>query len=201
MLTNIHLKRLQSCCLTKQFFTKFCETSINSQLMRFAESEPESILWPDLTISDNVATKRRWNLWRRNNGLCQQDSEPTETEVPERHGWKRDHKVSDQGGPSCKRSSWHFSQGEQHYDAYKKDIAIVNIFFGEPTVYGEMNRLSPLNILFRVWEISEDDFAGLHLWLWRILWTLPWDQLCLCRWDLLLVHHQDLQEIFLGVNF
>ena len=107
--------------------------------MRFAESEPESILWPDLTISDNVATKRSPNLWRPNRGLCQQDSEPTETEVPERHGWKRDHKVSDQGGLSCKRSSSHFSQGEQHYDAFKKDIAIVNIFFGEPTVYGEMN--------------------------------------------------------------
>ena len=29
--------------------------------------------------------------------------------------------------------------GEQHYDAYEKDIAIVNLFFGEPTVYGEMN--------------------------------------------------------------
>ena len=31
----------------------------------------------------------------------------------------------------------HFYQ-DQVYNAFKKDIAIVNIFFGEPTVYGEL---------------------------------------------------------------
>ena len=139
----------QCWCSNKTVFTLNVVKQLYPQLMRFAESEPESILWPDLTISDNVATKRSPNLWRPNHGLCQQDSEPTETEVPERHGWQRNYKVFDQGGPSCKRSSWHFSQGEQDYDAYKKDIAIVNIFFGEPTVYGEMNWLSPFEHHFQ----------------------------------------------------
>ena len=42
-------------------------------------------------------------------------------------------------------ASWAFlcnrtlQQGNLDYNAYEKDIAIVNIFFGEPTVYGEMN--------------------------------------------------------------
>ena len=31
-----------------------------------------------------------------------------------------------------------YFQGEIYYNAYEKDIAIVNIFFGEPTVYGEL---------------------------------------------------------------
>ena len=30
-----------------------------------------------------------------------------------------------------------YHQGQSYYNAYKKDIAIVNIFFGEPTVFGE----------------------------------------------------------------
>ena len=28
-------------------------------------------------------------------------------------------------------------QGETHYNAYEKDIAVVNIFFGASTVFGE----------------------------------------------------------------
>ena len=30
------------------------------------------------------------------------------------------------------------SQGDKLYNAYEKDIAIVNIFFGESTVFGEL---------------------------------------------------------------
>ena len=29
-------------------------------------------------------------------------------------------------------------QGQMYYNAYEKDIAIVDLFFGEPTVYGEL---------------------------------------------------------------
>ena len=35
----------------------------------------------------------------------------------------------------------HFYQDQVYYNAYEKDIAIVNIFFGEPTVYGELQPL------------------------------------------------------------
>ena len=30
-----------------------------------------------------------------------------------------------------------YIQGQVYYNAYKEDMAIVNIFFGEPTVYGQ----------------------------------------------------------------
>ena len=35
---------------------------------------------------------------------------------------------------------WHkgYFQDDNYYNAYERDIAIVNIFFGEPTVYGEL---------------------------------------------------------------
>ena len=51
--------------------------------------------------------------------------------------------------------------------------------------------------LLRIWAVTENDLAGLHLWIWRDLWTLPWNQLCLCRRDSLLVLHQALQELFI----
>ena len=31
-----------------------------------------------------------------------------------------------------------YFQDDNYYNAYERDIAIVNIFFGEPTVYGEL---------------------------------------------------------------
>ena len=71
-----------------------------------------------------------------------------------------------------------FHQGEERYSAYEKDIAIVNIFFGEPTVYGNMHWFSSFSfdIILRIREVAKDDLAGLHLWLWRLLRTLPWNQ-------------------------
>ena len=37
----------------------------------------------------------------------------------------------------CQHHVW-FSplQGEGYYNAYEKDIAVLNLFFGQPTVYG-----------------------------------------------------------------
>ena len=37
------------------------------------------------------------------------------------------------------------SQGDKVYNAYEKDIAIVNIFFGESTVFGEPIRSKHLH--------------------------------------------------------
>ena len=37
--------------------------------------------------------------------------------------------------------SINFFQDVTFYNAYEKDIAIVNIFFGEPTVYGDSHFL------------------------------------------------------------
>ena len=72
-------------------------------------------------------------------------------------------------------------QDATYYNAYEKDIAIVNIFFGEPTAYGEsIDIFCSSNPIPRVREVAEDDLVGLHLRLWRPLWTLPWNQLCVC---------------------
>ena len=65
------------------------------------------------------------------------------------------------------------------YNAYEKDIAVVNLYFGDSTAFGE----TKLNVIFvvylylfsslRVREISKNDLAGLHLQLGRNLRTLP----------------------------
>merc|ERR1719278_286028 len=83
-----------------------------------------------------------------------------------------------------------------YYNAYEKDIAIVNVFFGEPTAY-EYERLPKMTWLdfisgfgglcglclgisfVSLVEILYWFSFGLHLRLWRPLWTLSWDQLCL----------------------
>ena len=70
-------------------------------------------------------------------------------------------------------------QDDVHYNAYEKDIAIVNIFFGESTVFGQLQfHSNPKLFCSRIRKISKDDLVGLHLWLWWTLWTLPWDQFC-----------------------
>ena len=85
-------------------------------------------------------------------------------------------------------------QGNLYYNAYEKDIAIVNLFFGEPTVFGVFNIKSQnwLNwrlFIFRIWAVTKNDLVGLHFWLWRDLRTLPWNQFCVSGWDSLLVLH------------
>ena len=87
-----------------------------------------------------------------------------------------------------------------YYNAYDTDIAIVNIFFGDSTVFGEFPHSVQMHqqVLFcRIWKVAKDDLAGLHFWLWRPLWTLPWYQLCVDRWDSLLVLDPALQELLI----
>ena len=48
----------------------------------------------------------------------------------------------------------------------------------------------------RIWEISKDDLAGLHLKPWRTLWTLSWNQFHFCYRTFILVHHQAFQGSF-----
>ena len=43
--------------------------------------------------------------------------------------WSKTHLKSEQ--------TLKYIQGQVYYNAYKEDMAIVNIFFGEPTVYGQ----------------------------------------------------------------
>ena len=99
----------------------------------------------------------------------------------------------------CQHHVW-FSplQGEGYYNAYEKDIAVLNLFFGQPTVYGGLNSLNSVQVdvaaqldhwisyisickqfnHFRIQENAKNDVVGLHFWLWWTLWTLPWDQFC-----------------------
>ena len=37
-------------------------------------------------------------------------------------------------------------QGEGYYNAYEKDIAVLNLFFGQPTVYGGLKSYNSVQI-------------------------------------------------------
>ena len=83
------------------------------------------------------------------------------------------------------------------YNAYEKDIAVVNLYFGDSTAFGKKEKNSLWSTVtsflsLRVREISKNDLAGLHLQLGRDLRTLPWHQLCLCHRVRLLVLNQTL---------
>ena len=47
---------------------------------------------------------------------------------------------------------------------------------------------------FRIWAVPEDDLVRLRIWIWRLLWTLPWVQFCFLRRDSLLVLSKTLQK-------
>ena len=51
-------------------------------------------------------------------------------------------------------------QDETYYNAYEKDIAIVNILFGEPTAYGEF-----IDIISYCYHVSEYERLPKMTWL------------------------------------
>ena len=56
-------------------------------------------------------------------------------------------------------------EGSAFYNAYEKDIAVVNIFFGGPTAFGKdtpAKKYQNFTLFLRVWEIQKNDLARLH---------------------------------------
>ena len=37
-------------------------------------------------------------------------------------------------------------QGEEYYNAYEKDRAVLNLFFGQPTVHGGLNSFNSVQV-------------------------------------------------------
>ena len=116
--------------------------------MRLAELEPESFLRLELDIVGNVATECLGNLWKPNNCLCQPDVGAIEAEIPELDGWKGTDIFSYQGFTNLSTSCFVLTshQGEGYYNAYEKDIAVLNLFFGQPTVYGGFNSYNSVQV-------------------------------------------------------
>ena len=109
-----------------------------SQLLWLSEPELESVLQPDLHLSGNVATKRPRDLRKPDNKLHQCNIWADEKELPKLYGGEGAHNIPCQGSTHLLDQRWiNFFQDVTYYNAYEKDIAIVNIFFGEPTAYGE----------------------------------------------------------------
>ena len=49
-------------------------------------------------------------------------------------------------------------QGTPLYNAYERDIAVLNLFFGDSTVFGKWLGLREIeHLMFRIREIAEDD--------------------------------------------
>ena len=77
--------------------------------------------------------------------------EHAQTQLPKLYGRQGAHILTHKGVlvKCISDQSTFYHQGKEYYNAYQKDIAIVNIFFGEPTVYGELqyylNQLTPTN--------------------------------------------------------
>ena len=108
--------------------------------MRLSKLEPEPLLQLDLDLLGNVATKCLGDLWQFDHRLHQQDHGATQTQLPKLYGRQGAHILTHKGVlvKCISDQSTFYHQGQKYYNAYQKDIAIVNIFFGEPTVYGEL---------------------------------------------------------------
>ena len=97
------------------------------------------------------------------------------------------------GGGFIPFSVHHFLRSFQKraggYNAFEKDFAIINIFFGDSTAFGMMNCILCLSkeILYRIWEKGEDDGDRLHFFARRTVWSVPWIQSHVLCGDHLLV--------------
>ena len=93
---------------------------------------------PLLHLLDNVAPKRPRDLRGSDNQLCRQNIRADENQLPKPDGGGGADNFTHQG---FAKQFYHKLinpvQDATYYNAYDKDIAIVNIFFGEPTAYGE----------------------------------------------------------------
>ena len=193
--------------------------------MRLSQPESESVLWPWIILcSTEVAAHSQSNIWKQDSHrhqlrwrLAKSDEEGV---PPGINDLQWDPFFPSRGLPSSfyiKRNILSYQQDDPEYNAYERDIALVNLFFPDSTVFGQSfkvkwwfhfkqdrwwNILSETwcqyikrSIVCRVWEIPKDDLVWLHLQLWRFLWPLPWNQFCLCRRNPLLVLNQTLQEL------
>ena len=151
-----------------------------AQLLWLAKSEPEPFLQPLLNDDGNVATKHLGDLRESDNYLRQPDFGAHEAEVPEFYGRTGADNVSHWGqakllvflsfissGPSRLQCLW---DGHHHCEHLLWRINCARWHHNKNPI---SNHTQPLHL--RVREVAQDDLAGLHLWLWRLLWTLSWD--------------------------
>ena len=84
------------------------------------------------------------------------------------------------------------------YNAYERDIAVVNIFFGQSTAFGKSTSwkflIPPLSPYNRVLKSGKDDLVWFRLQYWGHHWSHPRHQLCLYSRAFLLALHQILQK-------
>ena len=112
------------------------------QTVWLKKSQPESFLQLVSTIPGKVAAGHQLNLRKHQDQLHEQAARTLETEIAKNILEKTRAVGLPHSGldPSSKmllfiENDW--IQGEAYYNAYEKDIAVVNIFFGGSTVFGE----------------------------------------------------------------
>ena len=112
---------------------------IFTQFLWFAELKLEPVLQTNLHIPGNVAAKRPWDVWKPEDYLHRWNIWANEIELSILYGGEGAYNFTHWGFVVLTffTDSINFFQDVTFYNAYEKDIAIVNIFFGEPTVYGE----------------------------------------------------------------
>ena len=110
--------------------------------MRLEKSQPEPFLQPVsiILLLGQVATSHQFDIWEHLNGIHQQTERTLETEVSKKILGRA--RAVGLPHPGHFIAKWFYSlsmiqQDGAYYNAYDKDIAVVNIFFGGSTVFGE----------------------------------------------------------------
>ena len=105
--------------------------------MWLKKSQPESFLQPVSNIPGKVAASHQVDLRKHHDQLHEQHARPFQTELPKNVLGRPGVVSLPHSGFDTKFIKTDWIQGEAYYNAYKKDIAVVNIFFGGSTVFGE----------------------------------------------------------------
>ena len=177
------------------------------QVVWFKKSQPESFLQPVSIIPGKVGASHQVNLRKHHDRLHEQTARTLETEVPQypreravgfshrglviQNAWCHNEKPNT--GWGLLQCLWEGHSCGEHF------LWRFNCLWWENVI-----SIAILYIIctwvhfpfFRIWEVSKDDLAGLHLKFGWDLWPLPRSQLHISHRITLLVHSQALWEGF-----
>ena len=115
----------------------------NIQVVWLKKCELEPLLQLDQHLSGEMAANHQRNLRQHQHHLRRRAAWTHETKIPTSHDWGRTTFSSFRGKwfrfISAKIKTF-YQKGNPKYNAYDKDIAVFNIYFGDSTVFGKFSQ-------------------------------------------------------------
>ena len=142
-----HLKQVQVINILIYMYT----VHENIQVVWLKKYELEPLLQLDQHLSGEMAANHQRNLRQHQHHLRRRAAWTHETKIPTSHDWGRTTFSSFRGEwfrfITAKIKTF-YQKGNPKYNAYDKDIAVFNLYFGDSTVFGKFSQYLSTQLLF-----------------------------------------------------